>query len=77
MTDMAQHTHVTQGARLPADCPACAAVWGGLSELYPYVDLDEEFQVTRTLFDDYGESEMVSHLTQAMKRSQTFKYQLG
>ena len=74
---MPQHTHVTQGARLPEDCLACASVWNDLYLLEPYVRFQDEFRVARTLREDYGDAEMVHHLTRVMEDAQKTKWKMG
>lgn len=77
MADMTQHTHIAQGARLPEECPACAVVWKCLSVLDYYVDFPDEFRTARSLRSDYGESEMVNHLTRVMEEAQVLLYRIG
>ena len=65
----AQHTHITQVATLPEECPACSGMWSNVRNAARDINLDEEFRVARQFRKDWGDETMNEHLTTIRERA--------
>lgn len=55
------HNHIDTRVRLPEDCPSCKKLWDILARAVP--DVRKELEFGRQLREQYGEDELLFHLT--------------